>query len=181
MRHSKTKAIGLKAEDIYSQIHQVRKQKVMLSYDLASLYNVEVKVLNQAVKRNASRFPADFMFQLTEKEWRSLRSQIVTLDGRGKFPKYLPYAFTEQGVSMLSSVLNSNRAIAVNIQIMRLFVKMRKMMIEYGGLLKKIKQLERAQLDSNQDIAAIFKLIRELLEPSIKNRRPVGFKISGKE
>ncbi len=112
--------LALSEEIIYSRIYVIRKHKVMLSFDLASLYEVAPKVLNQAVKRNAERFPDDFMFQLSIKEWDSLRSQFVTLDGgRGKYPKYLPSAFTEQGVSMLSSVLNSPRAIAVNIQIMR--------------------------------------------------------------
>jgi len=163
---------------LYSRIHLIRNHKVMLSFDLASLYEVESKKLNQAVKRNMDRFPKDFMFQLTQKEWDFLRSQSVTLDGRGKYPKYLPYAFTEHGVSMLSSVLNSKRAIAVNIQIMRIYVKMRQMIFEHGDLVKKIEKLEQSQLDNNQDIAAIFKLIKELLEPAINNRQPVGFKIS---
>src|SRR6185436_609358 len=124
--------------------------------------------------RNMARFPKDFMFQLSRKEWDSLRSQFVTLDdGRGKHPKYLPYAFTEQGVAMLSSVLNSPHAIAVNIQIMRLFVKMRQVPFEYSDLLKKIEKLEEGQLNNNQDISNIFKLIRELLEPAVKEREPV--------
>lgn len=181
MSDKKRLEIPLREESICSQIHLIRKHKVMLSTDLALLYEVDVKVLNQAVKRNLHRFPQDFMFQLTEKEWSSLRSQFVTLDGRGKFPKYLPFAFTEQGVSMLSSVLNSPRAIAVNIQIMRLFVKMRQMVFDYADLLKKIEKLEQSQMDNNMDIAAIYKLIKELLEPSVKNRRPVGFKISQQE
>jgi hypothetical protein len=169
----------LQDEIIYSRIFLIRKHKVMLSPDLASLYGVNVKVLNQAVKRNSARFPADFMFRLSGKEWGNLRSQIVTLetDGRGRYPKYLPYAFTEQGVSMLSSVLNSPRAIAVNIEIMRLFVKMRQMALGHTDLLKKIQKLEEAQMSNNMDIANIFKLIRELLEPSVKARAPLGFKI----
>ncbi|HWA32727.1 MAG TPA: ORF6N domain-containing protein [Cyclobacteriaceae bacterium] len=172
-------AIALTEKAIYSRIFVIRKQRVMLSGDLASLYGVDAKVLNQAVGRNLARFPKDFMFQLSRKEWDSLRSQFVTLDdGRGKHPKYLPYAFTEQGVAMLSSVLNSPRAIAVNIQIMRLFVKMRQMALEYSDLLKKIEKLEEGQVNNSQDISNIFKLIRELLEPTIKHREPVGFKIS---
>ncbi len=171
--------VVLSEKAIYSRIYVLRKHRIMLSGDLALLYGVDAKVLNQAVSRNLARFPKDFMFQLTRKEWDSLRSQFVTLDdGRGKHPKYLPYAFTEQGVAMLSSVLNSPRAIAVNIQIMRLFVKMRQMALEYGDLLKKIQKLEEGQMSNSQDISNIFKLIRELLEPSIKNREPVGFKIS---
>ncbi len=169
--------VALIDEGLYSQIYLIRKHKVMLSFDLALLYEVEPKILNQAVKRNIDRFPEDFMFQLTGQEWNSLRSQFVTLDGRGKYPKYLPYAFTEQGISMLSSVLNSPRAIAVNIQIMRIFVKMRQMIFGYGDLVKKIEKLEQSQIDNNQDIASIFKLIKELLEPSIKKREPVGFKM----
>ena len=152
----------------------------MLGFRLASLYNVEPKVLNQSVKRNIERFPSDFMFQLTAKEWHSLRSQIVTLDGRGKYPKYLPFVFTEQGVSMLSSVLNSPRAIAVNIQIMRIFVRMRKMISGYKALLKKIQELEKTQHTSNKNIASIYEIIKELLDPSIENR-PVGFRIQSEK
>ena len=169
------------SEDIiYSKIYLIRKNKVMLGFRLASLYNVEPKVLNQSVKRNIERFPSDFMFQLTAKEWHSLRSQIVTLDGRGKYPKYLPFVFTEQGVSMLSSVLNSPRAIAVNIQIMRIFVRMRKMISGYKALLKKIQELEKTQHTSNKNIASIYEIIKELLDPSIENR-PVGFRIQSEK
>jgi ORF6N domain len=114
---------------VESKIRFTRGEKVMLDEDLASLYGVEVKVLNQAVRRNIDRFPEDFMFQLSAEEWDSLRSQSVTLEvGRGKFRKYTPYVFTEQGVAMLSSVLNSKQAIAVNIEIMRTFVKLRRIM-----------------------------------------------------
>ena len=150
----------------------------MVDFDLASLYEVETKVLKQAVRRNIDRFPADFMFRLTNAEWNSLRSQFVTLEnGRGKHSKYLPFAFTEQGVAMLSSVLNSNRAVAVNIQIMRLFVKMRQMIVGCSDLLKKIEKIEKDQMGSNQDIVSIYKIIKELLEPSIKDRPLIGFKI----
>ncbi len=150
----------------------------MVDFDLASLYEVETKILKQAVRRNIDRFPSDFMFRLTNAEWNSLRSQFVTLEnGRGKHSKYLPFAFTEQGVAMLSSVLNSNRAVAVNIQIMRLFVKMRQLIAGYSDLLKKIEKIEKDQMGSNQDIVSIYKIIKELLEPSIKDRPPIGFKI----
>ena len=111
---------------IQNKIYEIRGQKVMLDFDLAEMYEVDTKVLNQAVKRNANRFPADFMFKITRNEYNSLRSQIVTLEkseGRGKYSKYLPSAFTEQGVAMLSSVLNSEKAIEVNIVIIRTFVK----------------------------------------------------------
>ncbi|CAN5379676.1 ORF6N domain-containing protein [soil metagenome] len=176
MATRKKSTIALVEQSLSSQIYSIRNQKVMLSFDLAFLYDVEPKILNQAVKRNLDRFPKDFMFQLNNREWNSLRSQFVTLDGRGKYPKYLPYAFTEQGLAMLSSVLNSPRAIAVNIQIMRLFVKMRQMILRHDDLVKKIEKLEQSQLDNNQDISSIFKLIKELLEPTIKNQQPVGFK-----
>lgn len=171
--------ITLSEEAIYSQIYVIRKHKVMLDFDLASLYEVEAKHLKRQVRRNIARFPEDFMFELTRDEYSSLRSQFGTLK-RGQHSKYLPYAFTEQGVSMLSSVLNSPRAIAVNIQIMRLFVKMRQLIIGYKDLLKKIEKVEKAQMESNEDIASIYRIIKELLEPAIKDRPPVGFKIPQK-
>lgn len=116
-------------EDIANSILLVRSQKVLLDSDLAALYGVETKVLLQAVKRNRRRFPEDFMLRLAADEWQALRSQFVTLKiGRGQHRKYLPYAFTEQGVAMLSSVLKSERAIAVNIEIMRAFVRMRQLL-----------------------------------------------------
>jgi len=106
----------MQTTNIQTKIYEIRGQKVILDFDLAELDGVETKVMNQAVKRNTDRFPADFMIQITRDEYNSLRSQIVTLEtGRGKYAKYLPYAFTEQGVSMLSSVLNSSKAIQINI------------------------------------------------------------------
>jgi hypothetical protein len=117
----------------------LRGQKVMLDTDLADLYQVPTKVLNQAVRRNKDRFPADFMFQLTADEFSALRSQIVTLDtGRGQHRKYLPYAFTEQGVAMLSSVLRSKRAVNVNIEIMRAFVRLRELLATHEDLANKL-------------------------------------------
>lgn len=173
--------VSLANEVLYSRIFIIRKQKVMLDFHLAELYEVPTKVLNQAVKRNKSRFPKDFMFQLKKSEWSALRSQFVTLDsGRGKYPKYLPFVFTEQGVSMLSSALSSPRAIAVNIQIMRIFVRMRQMISSYKVLLRKIEKLEKAQLDNNEDISSIYRIIKDLLEPSIKDRTPIGFKIQSR-
>ena len=112
-----------KLAQLQKLIYEIRDQKVMLDSDLAALYGVELKVMNQAVKRNIMRFPSDFMFQLTEEEWKKLRSQIVTFSKDTR--KYKPYAFTEHGILMLSSILNSKRAINVNIQVMRIFVKMR--------------------------------------------------------
>lgn len=126
---------------IQNLIYEIRGQKVMLDFDLAKLYHIETKVLKQAVRRNIERFPQDFMFTLSEEELKLLklriRSQIVTLeDGRGKYPKYAPFAFTEQGVAMLSSVLRSDVAIAANIAIMRAFVQVREYLIAASNLLR---------------------------------------------
>ena len=142
--------------------------------DLAKLYGVSAKVLNQAVRRNASRFPADFMFQLTGEEAAALRSQFVTLKtGRGQHRKYRPYAFTEQGVAMLSSVLHSARAIRVNIAIMRAFVQLREMIGSNKGLARRLNELEK-KYDSQ--FRVVFEAIRELMaEPEPKVKR-IGFK-----
>jgi hypothetical protein len=129
---------------LQAKIHEVRGQKVILDFDLSELYDVQTKVLNQAVKRNLQRFPEDFMFQLTENEYESLRSQIVTLkeNGRGKHKKYMPFAFTEQGIAMLSGILNSEVAINVNIAIMRTFVMIRRFAIEHKELNFKLLEME---------------------------------------
>ena len=156
-------------------IYLVRQQKVMLSSDLAGLYGVEAKVLMQSVKRNIDRFPDDFMFQLTHQEVASLRSQIVTLKGgRGQHQKYLPYAFTEQGVAMLSSVLRSPRAVKVNIAIMRSFVRLRELLATHEDLARKLHMLER-KYDSQFKV--VFEAIRQLMEPvPTPKRRPIGFR-----
>lgn len=147
--------------------------KVMLDADLAALYEVEAKVLNQAVKRNIDRFPQDFMFQLTPEEASFVRSQIVTLKtGRGQHRKYLPHAFTEQGVAMLSSVLHSPRAIQVNIEIMRAFVRLRQMLQANVDLAKKLAALE-SKYDAQ--FRVVFDAIRELMTPPQKPRRKIGF------
>lgn len=158
---------------IEKKIFLIRGQKVMLDMDLATLYGVGAKVLNQAVKRNSERFPADFMFQLTGEEAARLRSQIVTLKtGRGQHWKYLPYAFTEQGVSMLSSVLRSKRAVQVNIAIMRAFVKMREMIGSHKDLARKLDALEKKY---DAQFKVVFDAIRRLMaEPTAKERR-IGF------
>src|SRR2546423_10080321 len=132
----------VRSEQIERAILLIRGQKVMLDYDLAKLYGVETKILNQAVKRNIKRFPGDFMFQLDIQEVRDSRSQIVTLK-RGQNIKYLPYAFTEHGILMLSSVLNSERAVQVNIEIMRAFVRLRQILASHKDLAKKLEELEK--------------------------------------
>jgi hypothetical protein len=169
------KNISLPEESIFNKIVLLRDQKVLLDSDLAELYGVPTKVLKQAVRRNLDRFPDDFMFELSAKEWQDLRSQIVTSSWGGK--RYTPFAFTEQGVAMLSSVLGSPKAIAVNIQIMRVFVKMRQLITSYKGLLEKIEKLEANDSEKNKHIKNIYNIIKELLEPALKKRKPIGFKI----
>jgi len=171
------------AGKIENKIVIIRDQCVILDRDLAELYGVATKVLNQAVKRNIKRFPEDFMFQLDKNEFKSLRSQIVTLEGRGKYPKYLPYAFTENGVAMLSSVLNSERAIEINIQIMRIFNRFKRMYFAYDELKKMIHDLEqrqredkRALSDEIQQLSQILFLEVNRLEKLMKPKKQIGFK-----
>jgi len=167
-------------EHVSGAILVLRGHRVLLDEVLAQLYGVETRALVQAAKRNLARFPGDFMFQLTASEWAALRSQAVTLKaGRGQHRKYLPYAFTEQGVAMLSSVLRSDRAIAVNIQIMRAFVRMRAMLASSQDLAQRLDQLE-AHLEKkltthDEAIAAILSAIRELMNPEPTKRRSIGF------
>ena len=163
-------------ERIAESIHFLRGHRVLLDSDLAVLYGVETKALLQAVKRNIDRFPEDFMLELTSPEWESLRSQFVTLKtGRGHHRKYLPHAFTEQGVAMLSSVLRSDRAIAVNIQIMRAFVRMRELLASHKELSQKLDHLERKLQSHDESIVGILKAIRELMNPQPPKRRSIGF------
>jgi len=156
-------------EDLENRIYTVRGLHVMVDTDLAELYKVETKVLNQAVKRNIERFPTIFRFQLTENEWKNLRSQNATLEdislrshnvtlnnSRGKHRKYLPWVFTEQGVAMLSAVLKSETAVHVSIQIMQAFVQMRKFMVNYSGLFKRLDKVERKQLEADTKFERIF-------------------------
>ncbi|OGP83551.1 MAG: DNA-binding protein [Deltaproteobacteria bacterium RBG_13_65_10] len=159
------------AKGIEHRIHTLRGQRVMLSTDLARLYEVELRALIQAVKRNIERFPADFMFQLSVAEWKILKSQFVISSWGGARAR--PYAFTEQGVAMLSSVLRSPRAIQVNIEIVRAFVRLRQMLISHEDLEKKLRRLER-KYDSR--FRAVFEAIRRLMEPPPKGGGPIGFK-----
>jgi hypothetical protein len=154
----------------------LRGQRVLLDADLAALYGVETKALNRAVKRNLSRFPADFMFRLTKAETSGLRCQFGTSKDPGG-RRYLPYAFTEQGVAMLSSVLHSQRAVRVNIGIMRAFVRLRQMLQTNAELARKLAVLER-KCDAR--FKAVFEAIRELMTPPVKPRRPIGFGSGGR-
>lgn len=171
----------LPVERVESKIFFIRGQKVMLDKDLAELYGSETKYLKRQVKRNYKRFPDDFMFQLTRKEYNSLRCQIGTLE-KGKHTKYLPYAFTEQGVAMLSSVLNSERAIQVNIAIMRAFVKLRRLLSANKKFSSKLLALERkieshdGQIEKHDmGIQAIFDAIRKLMLLPEKPTKKIGF------
>ena len=157
---------------IEHRIYFVRGHKVMLDSDLAELYEVQTKVLNQAVRRHDARFPEDFMFQLTAEETEALRSQIVTSKkGRGG-RRYAAFVFTEQGVAMLSSVLNSERAVQVNIAIMRAFVRLRSILAEHKDLARKLEALEK-KYDSQ--FRVVFNAIRELMTPTAPPRRRIGF------
>jgi len=160
-------------EVIENKIFIIRGQKVMLDSDLAALYGVTVKRLNEQVKRNTKRFPSDFMFQLNEKELENLRSQIATTSWGGR--RYIPYVFTEQGVAMLSGVLNSDRAIQVNIAIMRVFVKLRAILSTHKDLAHKLDKLERGMEKHDKEIHTIFQAIRELMKPPEKHKRKIGF------
>jgi hypothetical protein len=173
-----TRAI-IPARQIIQSLHVLRGQKVMLSGDLAELYAVPVKVLNQAVKRQAARFPADFVFQLNAREFQNLKSQFVTSSWGGS-RRARPYAFTEQGVAMLSSILNSPRAVKVNIAIMRAFVKLRETLESNRELARKFTQLEQRVGKHDDEIAAIIDAIRRLMAPPDKPRREIGFHVREK-
>ncbi len=159
------------AETIEHKIYLIRRQKVILDNDLAELYGVEVKQLKRQVRRNIDRFPADFMFQLSNEEYDSLRCHFGTLK-RGEHAKYLPFVFTEQGVAMLSSVLTSKRAAQVNIQIMRAFVKLREMIAAHKDLAKKLEELEKKY---DAQFRVVFDAIRELMIPPEEDKRRIGF------
>jgi hypothetical protein len=161
-------------ERITKAIYVIREQKVMIDSELAEMYGVETKVLNQAVKRNIDRFPEDFMFQLSTEEWEILKSQFVTSSWGGR--RTPPFMFTEQGVAMLSSVLNSTTAIQVNISIMRVFVKMRQWSSNYDDLLKKINELNENQSEQNEHIRNIYQIIEELIRPAFTDRKRIGYK-----
>ena len=167
------KKTPLSHEVLEPLIFLIRGHRVMLDSDLARLYEVGTKTLNQAVNRNRDRFPEDFMFQLNPAEAARLRSQFVTLKtGRGRHRKYLPYCFTEQGVAMLSSVLRSRRAVLVNIEIMRAFVRLRHLLASNAELARKLAALEKKY---DAQFKAVFDAIRGLMTPPEPKRRPIGF------
>ena len=166
------------SERIEKRIFLFRGQRVMLDTDLAELYRVTTKRLNERVRRNIKRFPSDFMFQLTKEEEESLRSQIATLKGgRGQHRKYQPYVFTEQGVAMLSSVLNSERAVQVNIEIMRAFVRLRELMSTHKDLARKLETLEKKY---DAQFKVVFDAIRQLMTQPEPRKRKIGFLVREK-
>lgn len=184
-------------KSIQNRIYEIRGERVMLDRDLAALYEIETKALNLAVKRNSKRFPTDFMFQLTKEEWESVRFQTETIEsgdslrlqnetlkkGRGQHPKYLPYAFTEQGVAMLSGILNSDKAIAMNIAIMRAFVEIRKILIQESDLKEQLKSIKERLGEHDVQLNAIYDAMENLLDEKAAGRKwderkRIGFKIA---
>lgn len=172
----KTSLELIAAPAIEKRIFVVRERQVMLDEDLADLYGVETKRLIQQVKRNVRRFPEDFMFQLDKTEAEALRSQIATSnDGRGG-RRYAPHVFTEQGVAMLSGVLRSERAIAVNVEIMRTFVELRRVASSYAAIEMRLEEIERELGGHDEQLNQIFKTLRQLISPPARPKRPVGFR-----
>jgi phage regulator Rha-like protein len=174
-----SKHLSIPDEIILNKIYFIKGQKVMLDRDLAELYDVPTKVLKQSVKRNIERFPGDFMFEMSSEELENWRSQIVTSNFSDKMGlRYPPFCFTEQGVAMLSSVLNSKQAIEVNIRIIRLFTKMREVLSTHKDILLKLEQLERKTNKNDADIHLIFEALKQLLNPPNPPRMKIGYKIS---
>lgn len=163
-------------EYVEGKILLVRDKKVILDRDLATLYGVDTKVLKQAVRRNIKRFPSDFMFELTKEEFEDWRSQFVTSKSDRIGLRYKPMVFTEPGVAMLSSVLNSERAVQVNIQIMRAFIKLREMLLTHIELKRKIEAMEKRHAKHDERFQIVFKAIKEMLNPPVKKKGKIGFR-----
>jgi hypothetical protein len=173
---SKSKAIAIPDEIVMSKIYIIRDQKVMLDSDLAELYGVETKVLKQAVRRNITRFPEDFMFEMSKDELDTLRSQNVTSnEGRGGI-RYMPFCFTEQGVTMLSCVLNSERAIHVNIQIIRIYTRIREMLLAHKDVFLRVEQVEKQMIKQDQKIELLFTYLNKFIEKDEQPRTQIGYK-----
>jgi hypothetical protein len=166
-------------ELVMNKIYLIRGKKVMLDEDLAELYQVETKRLNEQVRRNIDRFPDDFMFRLTTKEFENLKSQFATSSWGGR--RKVPLAFTEQGVSMLSGVLNSETAIRVHIQIIRVFTRMREMIMTHKDILHQLEKIEKKLAGHGDDITLIFQYLKQLLNPPQQPRRKIGFKRKDEE
>jgi hypothetical protein len=171
-------------EVVMSKIYLIRNMNVMIDRDLAELYGVETKYLKRQVKRNSIRFPEDFMFELTDQEFKEWRSQFVTSNQDRMGLRYAPYAFTEDGVAQLSTVLNSERAIKVNLQIIRMFSKLRRLTLTHKDILRKLEELERNDIEHDRRIELIFEYLKQLeaskqQELEQKTRKRIGFKTSG--
>jgi hypothetical protein len=172
-----SKEITIPDETITSKIFLIRDQKVMVDRDLAELYGVETKYLKRQVKRNTDRFPEDFMFELTKEEFANWRSQFVTSNSSNKMGlRYAPYVFTEQGVAMLSSVLNSSRAIAVNIRIIRVFTKIREMLSDNLTIKLEIEEIKKTLSNQHKNIELVFHYLDELIQKKEKPITKIGFK-----
>jgi hypothetical protein len=180
MTENKSQSI-IPDEIVMNKIYQIRGQKVMLDNDLADLYEVETRRLNEQVKRNIDRFPEDFMFQLTKEEFEYLKSQIATSSWGGR--RKLPFVFTEHGVLMLSSVLNSDRAINVNIQIMRIFTRVRQLLNENLSVKLELEKIKKKLENQDKNIELVFNYLDELMEKkeNPKPRRKIGYKLPKKE
>ncbi|HET9278603.1 MAG TPA: ORF6N domain-containing protein [Flavitalea sp.] len=168
-------------QSIQNRIYELRDERVMLDFDLAALYEVPTKVLNQAVKRNIKRFPADFMFRLTLNEWRAMRSQFVTASLDKRNTKVTPYAFTEQGIAMLSGILNSDKAIKMNIAIMRAFVEVRRVLLQQTDLREQLKLIQEKITEHDIQLSQIYDSIENLLDDKSMQRKweereRIGFK-----
>lgn len=174
-----SKEISIPDEVLMNKIFVIEGIKVMLDSDLAELYQVETKVLNQAVKRNSERFPDDFMFQLTKEQWENLKSQNVTSSWGGR--RTLPYVFTEQGVAMLSSVLNSQVAIKVNIQIIRVFTKMREMLLTHKDLLLEMEEIRKKVSGQDEKIELVFNYLKQFIKEQETPRKQIGYKRKDEE
>ena len=175
-----TNAIAIPDEVLMKKIYLIRGQKVMLDSDLAELYEIETKRLKEQVRRNKERFPEDFMFELTEEEYQQIKNQIGRT-GRGEHSKYAPFAFTEHGVLMLSSVLSSDRAIKVNIQVMRIYVRIREMLMLNKDILYRLESIERKLTGHDSQIMVVFEYLKQFeqekqLELGQKNRSKIGYK-----
>lgn len=175
------KNIAIPDEIVMNKIYVIRNLKVMLDRDLAELYGVETKVLKQSVRRNISRFPSDFMFEMSSKEFNEWRNEFVITSGDKKGLRYAPFCFTEQGVAMLSSILNSERAIQVNIQIIRVFTKMRELLATHKDILAHLDKIEHKLAGHDEKIMLIFEYLKQLektkqQETDLKNRPRIGYK-----
>jgi phage regulator Rha-like protein len=175
------KQLQVTDEAIATKIYLIRDQKVMLDRDLAELYGVETRHLKQAVRRNLDRFPEDFMFEMSKEEFENWRSHFVTSNSDRQGLRYAPFCFTEQGVTMLSCILNSTRAIAVNLQVIRIFTKMREMLLTHKDILLQLEKIENKLSGHDEQVARIFLYLKQLLNPPAAPRPRIGFRRNNEE